>query len=118
MGARGALYELPTPTNISAIRNFGSLLGLCLIIQIITGLFLAIHYCGDVSLAFYSVNHISCKWRKIFFLSVYSYTWVEAFITVLMYLPRLEWLEEFFYICLFLHVGRGLYYGSYVFAQT
>ena len=57
--ARGALYELPTPTNIRAMWNFGSLLGLCLIIQILTGLFLAMHYCGDISLAFYSVNHIS-----------------------------------------------------------
>ena len=57
--ARGAIYELPTPTNIRAIWNFGSLLGLCLIIQILTGLFLAMHYCGDISLAFYRVNHIS-----------------------------------------------------------
>ena len=57
--AIGSIYELPTPTNISAMWNFGSLLGLCLIIQILTGLFLAIHYCGDISLAFYSVNHIS-----------------------------------------------------------
>ena len=57
--ARGVLYELPTPSNIRTIWNFGSLLGLCLIIQILTGMFLAIHYCGDVTLAFYSVNHIS-----------------------------------------------------------
>jgi len=57
--ASGAIYELPTPTNIRAMWNFGSLLGLCLIIQILTGLFLAMHYCGDISLAFYRVNHIS-----------------------------------------------------------
>merc|ERR1712013_268547 len=67
-----------------------SLLGLCLIIQILTGLFLAIHYCGDISLAFYSVNHIS---RDVNY-------------------------GRFFFICLFLHVGRGLYYGSYFFIHT
>ena len=54
-----SLVELPSPTNISSLWNFGSLLGLCLIIQILTGLFLAIHYSGDVSIAFYRVNHIS-----------------------------------------------------------
>ena len=57
--ARGTLHELPTLTNIRAMWNFGSLSGLSLIIQILTGLFLAIHYCGDISLAFYSENHIS-----------------------------------------------------------
>jgi ubiquinol-cytochrome c reductase cytochrome b subunit len=55
----GALNDLPTPTNIRAMWNFGSLLGLCLTTQIITGLFLAIHYCGDASLAFSRVRHIS-----------------------------------------------------------
>jgi quinol-cytochrome oxidoreductase complex cytochrome b subunit len=45
--ANGALIDLPTPTNIRAWWNFGSLLGTCLIIQIITGLFLAIHYCPN-----------------------------------------------------------------------
>nr|YP_010388411.1 cytochrome b [Calanus simillimus]UPP55813.1 cytochrome b [Calanus simillimus] len=99
--ASGALYELPTPTNISAMWNFGSLLGLCLIIQIMTGLFLAMHYCGDVSLAFYSVNHIS---RDV------NFGWLLRMFHANG--------ASFFFICLFLHVGRGLYYGSYVFAQT
>ena len=54
-----SLVELPSPANIRSLWNFGSLLGLCLMIQILTGLFLAIHYSGDVSIAFYSVNHIS-----------------------------------------------------------
>merc|ERR1712212_1236263 len=54
----GSLIELPTPAAISAMWNFGSLLGLCLITQILTGLFLAIHYCGDASLAFSRVSHI------------------------------------------------------------
>ena len=57
--ATSSLYDLPSPTNIRAMWNFGSLLGLCLRLQILTGLFLAMHYCGDISLAFYRVNHIS-----------------------------------------------------------
>jgi len=99
--ARGALYELPTPTNIRAMWNFGSLLGLCLIVQILTGLFLSIHYCGDVSLAFYRVNHIS---RDV------NYGWLLRIFHANG--------ARFFFICLFLHVGRGLYYGSYFFMYT
>nr|QGX04668.1 cytochrome b [Undinula vulgaris] len=99
--ASGALYELPTPSNISTMWNFGSLLGLCLIIQILTGLFLAMHYCGDVTLAFYSVNHIS---RDV------NYGWLLRMFHANG--------ASFFFICLFLHVGRGLYYGSYFFTHT
>jgi ubiquinol-cytochrome c reductase cytochrome b subunit len=54
-----SLVKLPTPANISAMWNFGSLLGLCLIIQILTGLFLSIHYSNDIRLAFERVSHIS-----------------------------------------------------------
>ena len=53
-----ALVDLPTPRNISSWWNFGSLLGLCLIIQILTGLFLAIHYTADINIAFNRVDHI------------------------------------------------------------
>jgi ubiquinol-cytochrome c reductase cytochrome b subunit len=56
--ASGAVYDLPSPANISSLWNFGSLLGLCLSVQILTGLFLAIHYCGDVRLSFSRVRHI------------------------------------------------------------
>jgi len=97
----GALYSLPTPTNIRAIWNFGSLLGLCLIVQILTGLFLSIHYCGDVSLAFSSVRHIC---RDV------NYGWLLRMFHANG--------ARFFFICLFLHVGRGLYYGSYLFTHT
>ena len=55
----GALYDLPAPLNLSIWWNFGSLLGLCLVIQIITGLLLAIHYTPHVDIAFSSVCHIS-----------------------------------------------------------
>jgi len=52
------LVDLPTPNNISTWWNFGSLLGLCLIIQSLTGLFLTIHYTADINLSFDSINHI------------------------------------------------------------
>jgi len=99
--ARGALYDLPTPTNISALWNFGSLLGLCLITQILTGLFLAMHYCGDVTIAFSRVRHIC---RDV------NYGWVLRVLHANG--------ARFFFVCLFIHIGRGLYYGSYLFTQT
>lgn len=99
--ARDSLIELPTPANIRAMWNFGSLLGLCLITQILTGLFLAIHYCGDVTLAFSRVRHIC---RDV------SYGWVLRIFHANG--------ARFFFICLYLHVARGLYYGSYFFMYT
>jgi ubiquinol-cytochrome c reductase cytochrome b subunit len=97
----GSLVELPTPTNISAMWNFGSLLGLCLIVQILTGLFLAMHFCADVTLAFERVRHIC---RDV------NYGWVLRIFHANG--------ARFFFICLYLHIGRGLYYGSYYFGPT
>jgi len=57
--ANNALVDLPAPINISAWWNFGSLLGLCLVTQIFTGLFLAMHYSADVNLSFNIVAHIT-----------------------------------------------------------
>lgn len=54
----GALVDIPIPSNISVFWNFGSLLGLCLILQLVTGLFLAMHYTARVDLAFSRVAHI------------------------------------------------------------
>ena len=54
----GMIVDLPTPANITYMWGFGSLLGLCLIIQIVTGIFLAMHYAAHVDLAFNSVEHI------------------------------------------------------------
>ena len=51
--------DLPSPSNFNYLYNFGSLLGICLIIQVITGFFLAMHYCADVNMAFTSVIHIT-----------------------------------------------------------
>nr|WBU93821.1 cytochrome b [Drosophila paulistorum]WBU93938.1 cytochrome b [Drosophila paulistorum] len=99
--ANNALVDLPAPINISAWWNFGSLLGLCLIIQILTGLFLAMHYTADVNLAFYSVNHIC---RDV------NYGWLLRTLHANG--------ASFFFICIYLHVGRGMYYGSYLFTPT
>lgn len=93
---RGSLIDLPSPSSLSTWWNFGSLLGLCLRIQLASGLFLAIHYVGDISLAFERVRHMG---RDV----------------------NLGWLlrmlhangASLFFICLYLHAGRGMYYGSY-----
>ncbi|YP_001654998.1 cytochrome b (mitochondrion) [Heteronotia binoei] len=96
-----SLIDLPTPANISAWWNFGSLLGLCLMLQIISGLFLAMHYSTDITLAFSSVAQIS---RDI------NYGWLIRN----MHANG----ASMFFICLYLHIGRGLYYGSYLYKET
>nr|AFX69355.1 cytochrome b [Pseudoxiphophorus jonesii]AFX69361.1 cytochrome b [Pseudoxiphophorus jonesii]AFX69362.1 cytochrome b [Pseudoxiphophorus jonesii] len=99
--ANNALVDLPAPINISAWWNFGSLLGLCLIAQILTGLFLAMHYTSDISMAFSSVTHIC---RDV------NYGWLIRN----MHANG----ASFFFICIYLHIGRGLYYGSYLYKET
>nr|ALO77268.1 cytochrome b [Habrodera capensis] len=96
-----ALIDLPSPSNISLWWNFGSLLGLCLVIQILTGLFLAMHYTANVDLAFYSVNHIC---RDV------NYGWLLRTLHANG--------ASFFFICIYIHIGRGMYYGSYKFMHT
>nr|AGM52527.1 cytochrome b [Balaenoptera physalus] len=96
-----AFIDLPTPSNISSWWNFGSLLGLCLIMQILTGLFLAMHYTPDTTTAFSSVTHIC---RDV------NYGWI------IRYLHANG--ASMFFICLYAHMGRGLYYGSYAFRET
>nr|YP_010703137.1 cytochrome b [Channa stewartii]WCO10559.1 cytochrome b [Channa stewartii] len=99
--ANNALIDLPTPANISAWWNFGSLLGLCLITQILTGLFLAMHYTSDISTAFSSVAHIC---RDV------NYGWLIRNLHANG--------ASFFFICIYFHIGRGLYYGSYLYKET
>nr|AML26541.1 cytochrome b [Staphylinidae sp. BMNH 1274696] len=96
-----SLIDLPTPSNISAWWNFGSLLGLCLGIQIITGIFLAMHYTANIELAFNSVAHIC---RDV------NYGWLIRTLHANG--------ASFFFICLYIHVGRGIYYSSYYFTTT
>nr|ACN51494.1 cytochrome b [Paracentrotus lividus] len=88
--------DLPLPSNLSIWWNFGSLLGLCLITQILTGLFLAMHYTADISLAFSSVSHIC---RDV------NYGWLLRNVHANG--------ASLFFICMYCHIGRGLYYGSY-----
>nr|AEO96902.1 cytochrome b [Pampus argenteus]AEO96906.1 cytochrome b [Pampus argenteus]AEO96909.1 cytochrome b [Pampus argenteus]AEO96918.1 cytochrome b [Pampus argenteus]AEO96920.1 cytochrome b [Pampus argenteus] len=97
----GSLIDLPTPSNISAWWNFGSLLGLCLISQILTGLFLAMHYTPDIESAFNSVAHIC---RDV------NFGWLIRNLHANG--------ASFFFICIYLHIGRGLYYGSYLYMET
>nr|ACL14723.1 cytochrome b [Girardinus denticulatus] len=99
--ANDALVDLPAPVNISTWWNFGSLLGLCLVAQILTGLFLAMHYTSDISMAFSSVAHIC---RDV------NYGWLIRN----MHANG----ASFFFICIYLHIGRGLYYGSYPYKET
>nr|YP_010946841.1 cytochrome b [Rhabdoblatta marginata]WGO57598.1 cytochrome b [Rhabdoblatta marginata] len=96
-----ALIDLPSPSNISSWWNFGSLLGLCLGMQIITGIFLAMHYCPNIELAFFSVNHIC---RDV------NYGWLMRTLHANG--------ASMFFICIYLHIGRGMYYGSYKFLYT
>nr|YP_010625958.1 cytochrome b [Sininocellia chikun]WBK02704.1 cytochrome b [Sininocellia chikun] len=96
-----SLVDLPTPSNISTWWNFGSLLGLCLIIQIISGLFLAMHYCANIELAFNSVIHIC---RDV------NYGWILRIIHANG--------ASFFFFCIYFHIGRGMYYNSHYLTHT
>nr|BAD99745.1 cytochrome b [Vargula hilgendorfii]BAD99746.1 cytochrome b [Vargula hilgendorfii]BAD99748.1 cytochrome b [Vargula hilgendorfii]BAD99853.1 cytochrome b [Vargula hilgendorfii]BAD99854.1 cytochrome b [Vargula hilgendorfii] len=99
--ANGALVDLPSPSNISVWWNGGSLLGLCLGIQIATGLFLAMHFASDVSLAFSSVAHIT---RDV------QYGWLLRTLHANG--------ASLFFMFLYWHVTRGLFYSSYRYPVT
>lgn len=92
----GSLIDLPSPSNISSLWNFGSLLAICLIIQIITGLFLTIYYTANIELAFYRVNYIC---RNV------NYGWLIRTLHANG--------ASFFFICIYIHIGRGIYYESF-----
>nr|YP_010994968.1 cytochrome b [Cletus schmidti]WOZ13976.1 cytochrome b [Cletus schmidti] len=96
-----SLIDLPSPSNISLWWNFGSLLGMCLMIQIISGIFLAMHYTANVELAFNSVIHIC---RDVNNGWLIRNTHANG--------------ASLFFICLYMHVGRGMYYGSYKLMMT
>nr|YP_003289090.1 cytochrome b [Pycnonotus taivanus]YP_003434260.1 cytochrome b [Pycnonotus sinensis]ACI95062.1 cytochrome b [Pycnonotus taivanus]ADC52426.1 cytochrome b [Pycnonotus sinensis]WQM20195.1 cytochrome b [Pycnonotus sinensis formosae] len=96
-----ALIDLPTPSNISIWWNFGSLLGICLVTQIVTGLLLAMHYTADTALAFNSVAHIC---RNV------QFGWLIRNLHANG--------ASLFFMCIYLHIGRGIYYGSYLNKET
>ena len=90
------IVDSPEPINISYLWNFGSLLGVCLILQILTGIFLAMHYCPNVDMAFNSVEHIM---RDVNNGWAVRYTHANV--------------ASFFFIFVYAHIARGLYYSSY-----
>nr|AWX90826.1 cytochrome b [Cymothoa indica] len=92
----GVVVKLPGPVNLSSMWNFGSLLGVCLVVQIVTGIFLAVHYLNYVEVSFQSVVHIT---RDV------NYGWLLRTIHANG--------ASFFFIFTYLHMGRGLYYSSY-----
>nr|YP_009472919.1 cytochrome b [Nabicula flavomarginata]AST10136.1 cytochrome b [Nabicula flavomarginata] len=96
-----SLVDLPSPSSISLWWNFGSLLGMCLMIQLITGIFLAMHYTANIEMAFNSVMHICRDVNNGWLLKSLHANGASLF-----------------FICLYFHVGRGMYYGSYKLFMT
>nr|UUC05252.1 cytochrome b [Microrhagus sp. ZM-2022] len=96
-----SLINLPTPLNISYWWNFGSLLGMCLGLQLLTGLFLAMHYCPDTSLAFSSIIHITRDMNSGWILRTLHANGASLFFTMM-----------------YIHICRGLYYGSFMYKET
>lgn len=91
-----SLLKLPTPINISYWWNYGSLLGIFLIIQIIRGFFLSFHYCPNTQIAFHRIIHIIQNVSK-------------GWLIHNIHINR----ATFFFICIYIHIGRGIYYNSY-----
>jgi ubiquinol-cytochrome c reductase cytochrome b subunit len=96
----GTIVDLPTPANISVNWNYGSLLGLVLVIQLVTGIVLAMRFSGHTSISFDSV---------ILIYQDANYGWLLRLIHSTG--------ASFFFLFLYLHIGRGLYYGSYVYPE-
>nr|BAN70248.1 cytochrome b [Chrysomallon squamiferum] len=96
-----AVVDLPAPSNLSIWWNFGSMMGVCLVIQILTGLFLAMHYTPHTDLAFSSVVHIMRDVNNGWLLRSLHANGGSCF-----------------FICMYIHVMRGLYYGSFTMMYT
>ncbi len=90
------LGEYRTPKNLSYLWNFGSIAGIALIIQILTGLFLAMHYSPNAATAFDSVENIM---RNV------NYGWLIRYIHAVG--------ASMFFFAIYIHIARGIYYGSY-----
>jgi quinol-cytochrome oxidoreductase complex cytochrome b subunit len=91
------LIDYPTPINLNYFFGFGSLAGIMLVVQILTGIFLAMHYTPHIDLAFNSVEHIM---RDVNNGWLIRYTHANG--------------ASFFFIVVYVHIFRGLYYGSYI----
>lgn len=90
------IIDSSEPSNISYLWNFGSLLAICLIIQIVTGVTLAMHYSPNVLEAFNSIEHIMRDVNNGWFIRYLHANTASAF-----------------FFLVYLHIGRGMYYGSY-----
>jgi ubiquinol-cytochrome c reductase cytochrome b subunit len=97
----GYLIDSPQPSNLSYLWNFGSLLAICLVIQIITGVTLGMHYTPNVLEAFDSVEHIMRDVNNGWLIRYLHSNTASAF-----------------FLLVYLHIGRGLYYGSYKAPRT
>nr|DAZ88990.1 TPA_asm: apocytochrome b [Phytophthora sp. SKS-2017] len=91
------IIDYPTPINLNYFFGFGSLAGIMLVVQILTGIFLAMHYTPHIDLAFNSVEHIM---RDVNNGWLIRYTHANG--------------ASFFFIVVYVHIFRGLYYGSYI----
>nr|YP_010329465.1 cytochrome b [Haemaphysalis mageshimaensis]UNO54000.1 cytochrome b [Haemaphysalis mageshimaensis] len=96
-----SMKNLPTPSNISYMWNFGSLLGMCLAIQIMSGLFLAMNFSSDISTAFSMISHIQ---RDV------NYGWMIRSIHANG--------ASMFFIFMYIHIARGIYYSSFHFIKV
>nr|YP_010324910.1 cytochrome b [Haemaphysalis danieli]UNO54039.1 cytochrome b [Haemaphysalis danieli] len=96
-----SMKNLPSPSNISYMWNFGSLLGMCLMIQIISGLFLAMNFSSDISTAFSMISHIQ---RDV------NYGWLIRSIHANG--------ASMFFLFMFTHIARGIYYSSFHFIKV
>jgi len=94
------VIDYPTPSNLTYAWSFGSTAGICLVIQILTGVFLAMHYTPHIDLAFNSVEHIM---RDV------NNGWLIRY----MHANG----ASMFFIVVYCHIFRGLYYGSYMFPR-
>nr|YP_009443859.1 cytochrome b [Prionoglaris stygia]ATU07080.1 cytochrome b [Prionoglaris stygia] len=96
-----SLIDLPSPSTINAWWNFGLLLGLCLIIQLLTGIFLSMFYTAHIDMAFTSIMSITREINNGWLLRILHANGAS-----------------FFFICIYMHIGRGIYYGSYKLMYT
>lgn len=95
------IVEYPTPINLNYFWSFGSAAGICLVIQLVTGIFLAMHYCPNIALAFESVEHIMTDVNN---------GWLIRYIHANG--------ASMFFIVVYCHIFRGLYYGSYMYPRA
>ena len=94
--ANDHMLEFPTPRNLNYMWTFGAILAFCLMVQIVTGIVLAMHYAADTSVAFDSIEHLM---RNV------NYGWLMRYTHAVG--------GSMFFLAVYLHIFRGLYYGSY-----